>query len=81
MNRLDQLLKYSRDKVQATQVPPNLYSRAERRMAAIDSVLTAIIALALIGLSSLQFSSKASIQPPVAREYIEHDLVATEVAQ
>lgn len=77
MRDLEELLKYSKEKVLTSQVPPSLYSKAEKRRAYADFIITATVAMGIILISTAGLSTKASIPSPVVREYLKHDLVAT----
>ncbi|MEI8281098.1 MAG: hypothetical protein WCG75_01715 [Armatimonadota bacterium] len=77
MRDFNQLTQYAKEKVEATETPLNLYHRAQVRKNLIDSVVTVIIASALLALSTTQFTGDTTIQSPAVKQYIQQELVAS----
>ena len=77
MKDFSQLTQYAKDKIETTETPLNLYHRAQVRKNIIDSVVTVIIASAVLALSTTQLYSKASIQSPAVKKFIQQELVAS----
>ena len=79
MRELDRLTRYAKDKVHGTETPLNLYWQAQRRKDVMDTLGTVIIASIVMVLSTAQFASKATIQSPSIKNYIQQELVASMV--
>ena len=79
MRDFDLITRYAREKVETTQLPPSLYEKAQRRKNAIDSLVTVFIASVVLALSTTQVSSRATIQSPAVKKYIQQELVASRV--
>ena len=81
MRDLDSLTRYAKERVQTTQIPPSLYSRAEFRKNALDSMITIILATIIVMASTMQSSRSVRMEPPAVREYAKHEYATVEVRQ
>lgn len=79
MSKFDSLTRYARQRVETTQVPPSLYSKAELRKNVIDSLITLGLASLVVWLSTVQSSRRVEMQPPAVRQYVAQELVASGV--
>ena len=77
MRDFDALTTYAKDKVQATEMPSSLYSKAQLRKSIIDTTLTASLALLVIALSLSQNPPKVTVQSPMVTAYLQTELTAS----
>ncbi len=81
MNDLETRLQYAKDKIHATQLPPSLYQRAERRAIATDILGTVAVTAVLLFLATCQFRSGLKAQPAPVAQIAREELVATRAAR
>ena len=81
MKDLDNLTRYAKERVQTTQIPPSLYSRAEFRKNALDSMVTIVLATIIVMASTMQSSRRVRMEPPAVRDYLKQEFATVEVHQ
>lgn len=77
MKDFETFTRHARERVETTQVPPSLYSRAEFRKNAIDSLITIALASLVVSLSTIQSSHRVAMEPPAVKKYVAQELVAS----
>jgi hypothetical protein len=77
VREFDRLTQYAKDKVMATETPLNLYKRAQLKKNAIDTLMTVVVASVVLAFSTTQLDSKASIQSPTVKKFLQQEMVAS----